>query len=291
MRKPVLRVRNVTKIFGKGCRTCLDDGSVFEGGICPDCGSITGCKNISFDLFPNEILGIVGESGSGKSTLVRMLYFDVEPTKGEMFIEFEGKNGVSAGLPGFTGLTGENNIFKTGSFIKRQLKNFFFGMVYQSAHLGLNLDVTAGGNIVERMLMANGRNIEKMRAKASMLLARTEIPVERMDSPPKNFSGGMQQRVQIAKAIANDPAILFLDEVTSGLDVSVQAKVLDLIRKLQNETGVSMLVVSHDQGVIRLLTNRTLVMKNGRVVESGLTDQILEDPQQEYTQVLVNSAL
>jgi putative phosphonate transport system ATP-binding protein len=130
-----------------------------------------------------------------------------------------------------------------------------------------------------------------MRARASMLLARTEIPVERMDSPPKNFSGGMQQRVQIAKAIANDPAILFLDEVTSGLDVSVQAKVLDLIRKLQNETGVSMLVVSHDLGVIRLLTNRTLVMKNGRVVESGLTDQILEDPQQEYTQVLVNSAL
>jgi putative phosphonate transport system ATP-binding protein len=112
-----------------------------------------------------------------------------------------------------------------------------------------------------------------------------------MDEPPRNFSGGMQQRVQIAKAISNEPAILLLDEVTTGLDVSVQAKVLDLIRTLQNEIKVSMLVVSHDLGVIRLLTNRTIVMKNGRIIESGLTDQILEDPQEEYTQILVNSAL
>ena len=84
---------------------------------------------------------------------------------------------------------------------------------------------------------------------------------------------------------------MLLDEVTTGLDVSVQAKVLDLIRKLQNETKVSMLAVSHDLGVIRLLTNRTIVMKDGRIVESGLTDQVLEDPQKEYTQILVNSAL
>jgi putative phosphonate transport system ATP-binding protein len=112
-----------------------------------------------------------------------------------------------------------------------------------------------------------------------------------MDDLPKHFSGGMQQRVQIAKALANNPPILLLDEVTTGLDVSVQARVLDLIKYIQRELGISMLVISHDIGVIRLLTSRTAVIKNGRIVEMGLTDQILEDPQHPYTQLLVNSVL
>jgi putative phosphonate transport system ATP-binding protein len=112
-----------------------------------------------------------------------------------------------------------------------------------------------------------------------------------MDDLPAYFSGGMQQRVQISKAIANNPPLLFLDEITSGLDVSVQAKVLDLIRGLQHEMGIAMIVVSHDLSVIRMLTDRTLVLKNGRIVERGLTDQILQDPQHEYTQLLVSSLL
>ena len=101
----------------------------------------------------------------------------------------------------------------------------------------------------------------------------------------------MQQRVQISKAIANNPPLLFLDEVTTGLDVSVQAKVLDLIRELQQDLGIAMIVVSHDLSVIRMLTDRTIVMKNGRIVERGLTDQILQDPQHEYSQLLVSSLL
>jgi putative phosphonate transport system ATP-binding protein len=112
-----------------------------------------------------------------------------------------------------------------------------------------------------------------------------------MDEPPSNFSGGMQQRVQIAKALSNKPLILLLDEPTTGLDLSVQARVLDLIRSLQKEFRLSTIVVSHDLGIIRHLTSRTIVMNNGRVVESGLTDQILEDPQHAYTQLLVNSNL
>lgn len=101
----------------------------------------------------------------------------------------------------------------------------------------------------------------------------------------------MQQRVQISKAIANNPPILLLDEVTTGLDLSVQAKVLDLIRSIQEELGIAMMIVSHDLAVIRMMSDRTMVMLGGRVVEEGLTDQILEDPLHEYTQTLVSSLL
>jgi putative phosphonate transport system ATP-binding protein len=153
------------------------------------------------------------------------------------------------------------------------------------------MEVSSGGNIAERLITANVRNIAIMRSRASELLEKTEIPVERIDEPPKNFSSGMQQRVQIAKALSNNPLILFLDEVTTGLDVSVQAKVLDLIRNLQWEFNLSIIMVSHDLGVIRLLTKRTVVMKYGKIVEEGLTDQILEDPQHPYTQILVSSQL
>lgn len=130
-----------------------------------------------------------------------------------------------------------------------------------------------------------------MRDRAAWLLDKTEIPLERMDELPRNFSGGMQQRVQIAKALSNSPVVLLLDEVTTGLDLSVQARVLDVIRSLQREFRLALIVVSHDLGVIRLLTSRTMVMKHGRVIETGLTDQILEDPQHPYTQLLVSSQL
>lgn len=123
------------------------------------------------------------------------------------------------------------------------------------------------------------------------LLDAVEIMTSRMEEAPKNFSGGMQQRVQISKALANNPTLLLLDEVTTGLDLSVQAKVLDLIRKIKARFGISILLVSHDLAVIRMLADRTIVMLDGRIIESGLTDQILEDPQHYYTQQLVHSLI
>lgn len=274
----LLRVRNLTKIHGEASPNAIKrTGPEYNTNICPKTGAVVAVANISFDLYPGEVLGIVGESGSGKSTLIQMLYFDQQATSGEAhFKPFE---------------NGESNLFDLSNQKKRYIRNHQMGMVYQNPRDGLNFRFSAGGNIAEKLLMANVFHVGRIRLRGSELLARTEVPVKRMDESPARFSGGMQQRVQIAKAIANHPPLLLLDEVTSGLDVSVQAKVLDLIRGLQQDSGVSMIVVSHDLGVIRMLTDRTLVLKQGRVVEQGLTDQILQDPQHAYTQLLVSSLL
>jgi putative phosphonate transport system ATP-binding protein len=274
----LLRVRNLTKIYGDPNERTLElTGPQLNSNICPETESIVACAGVSFDLHPGEVLGIVGESGSGKSTVVKLLYFDLEKTAG------------SAWLTPFE--NGRVNILETSGQQKRRVRNYLMGMVYQNPREGLNFGFSSGGNIAEKLIMAGQMHVGGIRERASYLLEKTEIPVRRMDDTPATFSGGMQQRVQIAKAIANNPPLLFLDEVTTGLDVSVQAKVLDLIRELQQELGIAMIVVSHDLSVIRMLTDRTLVMKNGRIVEAGLTDQILQDPQHGYTQLLVSSLL
>ena len=286
--KPILQVRNLTRRYGRGCPECLHlTGPLRETNQCPRCLSILACRGVSFNLYPGEVLGIVGESGSGKSTVVRLLHFDFEPTEGEFFLSLNGNGGADRG-PGFD--PGQN-LFALSAFRRRQLRNERMGIVYQNARMGLRMKVSAGGNIAERLLMAGWRHVGRMRQRSAALLAQTEVPVQRMNEQPRNFSGGMQQRVQIAKALSTRPAVLLLDEVTTGLDVSVQARVLDIIRSLQQELGVATIVVSHDLGVIRLLTSRTVVMRHGCIVEEGLSDQILEDPQHPYTQLLVNSTL
>ena len=289
--EPLIRIRGLSKRFGNGCYRCLSaTGPEFETNMCPHCGSVVACNDVSFDLFKNEALGIVGESGSGKSTLVRLLHFEWDATDGSM--EIQRDTGLSTMPELFAdGDLYSRNLLGLSPFQKRQVRNALMGIVYQNPFLGLRMNVSSGGNIAERLLGAGWRNICKMRKRSAELLEKTEIPLDRMDEPPKNFSGGMQQRVQIAKALSNNPLILYLDEVTTGLDLSVQARVLDLVRTLQSEYKLSLLVVSHDLGVINLLCQRTMVMKYGRVVEAGLTDQILQDPQHKYTQLLVASQL
>lgn len=273
----VLSVRGLSKVYGDGCPACFDaTGAEADTNICPHCGSIIAAHNVSFDLYQGEILGIMGESGSGKSTAVKSLYFDETPTQGTAHFYDQGKT---------------YDLFTLNAAQQRQLRNQCFGMVYQNPVLGLNFNISAGGNIAERLLMHNVMDYQQIRNRAKTLLTRTEVLPERMDELPKHFSGGMQQRVQIAKALSTNPSLLLLDEVTTGLDLSVQAAILDLIIDIQQSLKTAMIVVTHDLGVIRLLTSRTLVMKYGRVIESGLTDQILEDPQHAYTQRLVASAL
>jgi putative phosphonate transport system ATP-binding protein len=273
---PVLDVHALTRIHGPGCPQCLIlTGPEHNRTTCPICGTVVACANVSFDLRPGRTLGIVGESGSGKTTVLRCLYGDIEPTSGAAEFRVDGRPPV--------------DLFGLDSQQRRRIRNFDMGMVYQTPRQGLNFGISAGGNVAERLLAANWRQVGLIRERASGLLRRMEIPVPRMDDMPGTFSGGMQQRVQVAKALANGPVLLLLDEMTSGLDVSVQAGVLDLVQEIQRESNIAMIVVSHDLGVVRLLCERAMVMKNGRVVERGITDQILEDPQHPYTQLLVSS--
>jgi len=274
--RPVLTVRNLVVRFGEGCDYCLS-GSPLDKGRCPSCYSVWAVNRVSFDLYPGEILGIVGESGSGKSTMLRALYFDREITYGEAYIrEYR---------------DGRENIFGISNQQKRYIRNHKMGMVYQNPIMGLRMNFSSGANIAEKLIAAGVRHVGQITDRARYLLDHVEIPVNRIKEEPKNFSGGMQQRVQISKALANNPPILMLDEVTTGLDLSVQARVLDLIKRIQHELGISIIIVSHDLAVIRMMADRTAVMLEGKIIEEGLTDQILEDPIHEYTQVLVHSLL
>lgn len=274
---PVLSVSHLSRRFGAGCPYCDDSSNLLERNICPRCGAVHAVRDVSFEVHPGEILGIVGESGSGKSTLMQCLYFDQTPTAGDLRVAaFDG---------------GATNCFGLSRQQQRHIRDTIFGMVYQNPYLGLRMSFSALSNIAEKQIAAGSRNVGEMVARGEELLGRVRIPARREQDPPSEFSGGMQQRVQIAKALSNRPPVLFLDEVTTGLDLSVQARVLDLILQLRRDLGVSMVVVSHDLGVIRLLSDRTIVMLDGQVIEHGLTDQIMQDPQHVYTQELVYSLL
>nr|MBA3575054.1 ATP-binding cassette domain-containing protein [Pseudonocardiales bacterium] len=242
----------------------------------PTTGAVVAAWDVGFDVAPGEALGLIGESGSGKSTVLRCLVGDEHATAGRVHL-----SAVDGGATDVLTLDGAT---------RRRLRVHTLAIVHQDPADGLVLDVTAGGNIAERLTAAGWRSYSAIRARAAELLDRVEVPLSRMDDPVRTFSGGMRQRVQIAKALATDPAVLLLDEPTTGLDASVAAGVLDLLRSLLAERHVAAVVVSHDFTVIEALTDRSLVMQLGRVVEQGLTDQLFRDPHHPYTQRLVAAA-
>jgi len=243
-------------------------------------GRIQAVQDVSLDVYAGEIIGIVGESGSGKSSVLRLLNLEELPDEGF----------YSLALPPSLNLDGVN-LFSLDRFARREVQTQHIGIVYQNPYLGLRMGYTSSGNVAERLLISGERSFYALRAAARESLAASEFPLDRMDDPPRKLSGGMQQRVQLAKAIALRPRLLLLDEPTTGLDVSVQALVLDTLKHLQRERQLAMVIVSHDLGVIRALADRVLVMRQGRVVEQGLTDQVLDDPQDAYTQQLVHAKL
>ncbi|NJM82269.1 MAG: ATP-binding cassette domain-containing protein [Tabrizicola sp.] len=239
-------------------------------------GNVVALEEVSARAYPGEVLGIVGESGSGKSTLLRMMNLEETPDAGDYRLSLPDQPG---------------NLFDLDRFARRMLCATRIGIVYQNPHLGLLMRNTSSGNVAERLLIAGERSFAALRSRARDALDASEFPLARMDARPVELSGGMQQRVQLAKAIALEPVLLLLDEPTTGLDVSVQALVLDTLKRLQRDRAITMVIVSHDLGVIRTMADRVMVMRGGRVVEEGLADQIFQDPQHEYTQQLVHAKL
>ncbi|EHK58296.1 phosphonate C-P lyase system protein PhnK [Allomesorhizobium alhagi] len=253
--EPLLRVNSLSKFYG----------------------SRVGCENISFDLWPGEVLAVVGESGSGKTTLLNCLSTRLMPTSGA--VSYRMRDGVF------------RDLYRMSEAERRFLMRTDWGFVHQNPADGLRMTVSAGANVGERLMAVGDRHYGNIRATAVDWLSRVEIAEDRIDDEPRAFSGGMRQRLQIARNLVTGPRLVFMDEPTGGLDVSVQARLLDLLRGLVTDLGLAAIVVTHDLAVARLLSQRMMVMKDGHVVETGLTDRVLDDPRAPYTQLLVSSIL
>jgi len=225
---------------------------------------------VSFTIFPGECVGLVGESGSGKSTLVRVVTRLLDPTAGT--IRFAGQD---------IGAIPARRFARTPERARLQL-------VFQDPTDSLNPRFTAFAAIAEPLrCLSHLRDRRQLRQRVHELADLVGLQVELLERFPHQLSGGQKARVGIARAIALHPALLVLDEPTSALDVSVQAVILHLLATLRQHLGMSYLFVSHDLNVVRLLSDRVLVMYQGTIVEAGPVERVFECPDHPYTRVLL----
>jgi putative phosphonate transport system ATP-binding protein len=246
-------------------------------GLTKRYGGRAACLEVSFALWPGEVLAIVGESGAGKTTVLKLLSGQLPPDGGTALYRRADGSAI--------------DIFTVSDVERRRLLRTEWGLIHQNPRDGLRFNVSAGANAGERLMAIGARHYGNIRAQATEWLERLEVDADRIDDLPATFSGGMQQRLQIARNLITRPRLVFMDEPTGGLDVSVQARLLDLLRTLVRDLGLSAVLVTHDLAVARLLADRLMVMRAGEIVELGLTDQVLDDPHQPYTQLLVSSVL
>ncbi len=226
--RPLLSVRGLTRLYG------------------PE----KGCQEVDFDLYPGEVLGIVGESGSGKSTLLSLLSGRCPPDAGTVAYRDDGDRWL--------------DLYAASEAERRTLLRTEWGFVEQNPRDGLRMGVSAGANIGERLMAQGVRHYGRLRQAGLDWLEQVEIDPLRIDDLPRTFSGGMQQRLQIARNLVSAPRLVFMDEPTGGLDVSVQARLLDLLRGLVRELDLAVVIVTHDLAVARLLADRLMVMRRSR---------------------------
>lgn len=240
-------------------------------------GIVRAVRNVSFDVAPGETLGIVGESGSGKSVTCYSMMGLIPMPPGRI-------ESGSAMLDGM-------DLLHCPEKELRSIRGKRISMIFQDPMTSLNPYLTIGEQVAEPLVIHEGADKKEARDRALEQLALVGIPdaEQRMDAYPHQFSGGMRQRVMIAMALITRPEILIADEPTTALDVTVQKQVLDLIRKLQQDMGTSVILITHDLGVVRQYADRINVMYAGRIVESAPARELLEHPRHAYTRALMKS--
>ena len=242
-------------------------------------GVVRAVNNVSFYVNRSETLGIVGESGSGKSVTSLSVMRLIPNPPGR----------ISGGEVMFDG----QDILKISEEKMRALRGNRIAMIFQDPMTSLNPVLNIGQQITESLILHLKLSAREARDRAIELLNMVGIPgaARRIDEYPHQFSGGMRQRVMIAMALACNPELLIADEPTTALDVTTQAEILDLIKKLQVSHGMAVMFITHDMGVVAEIADRVIVMNHGKIVENGPVDQIFHSPQDDYTRMLIGSVL
>jgi peptide/nickel transport system ATP-binding protein len=257
--EPLLQIKNLKTYFP------IRNG--FFGGITD---YVKAVDDISFDVYPGETLGLVGESGCGKTTTGRTILRLNEPTAGQMI--YKGKD--------------------IASLNEQELREFRkeVQIIFQDPYSSLNPRMTIGNAIMEPMqvhgILAND---EERKKRVEELLEKVSLGAEHFNRYPHEFSGGQRQRIGIARALAVNPKFIICDESVSALDVSVQAQVLNLLNDLKQEFGLTYIFISHDLSVVKYMSDRMVVMQNGKIEEMGDADQIYLEAKTQYTQRLISA--
>lgn len=242
MKAPVLSLRHV-------------DAGYWTGGLFGKRTFHNILRDVTFDVYPNEILGLVGESGTGKSTLARVILGMLTPEHGEV-----------------------------------THRTAFPQMIFQDPYSSLNPAYSVWWILEEPLRLSGVRDASERRRQVSEMLSRVGLPDECLHAKPSELSGGQRQRVCIAAALLRRPQFLIADEPVSALDVTIQAQILDLLKSLRTELGLSYLFISHDLNVVYQLCDRVLVMKCGQIVEQGTVQEIFTNPRAPYTRQLLAAA-
>ncbi len=244
-------------------------------------GSFTAVDSISFDLHPGRTLAVVGESGSGKSVTALSIM---------RLVELGSRGRITGGEILFRSPDGSViDLVRTEEEEMRHIRGNQISMIFQEPLTSLNPVYTVGNQVAEAVMLHQGLDADAARKRAVEMfeLVRIPNPNERLDQYPHEMSGGMRQRVMIAMALSCDPTVLIADEPTTALDVTIQAQILGLMRDLQDETGASVIMITHDMGVVAEVADEVVVMNRSKVVETGTVYEIFENPAQEYTRSLL----